>query len=94
MIRDMNVDQTTHSPHERCSGDSAGRQTAAAPTQVPARVIIKSKHWRGDLVHWRRLGAGCNHNIAPLLLSLPRPGNHSYGSRKEEGKCRDLALIQ
>ena len=31
-------------------GDSGGRQTAAAPTQVPARVIIKSKHWRGDLV--------------------------------------------
>ena len=29
-----------------------------------------------------------------LLLSLPRPGNHSYDSRKEEGRCRDLALIQ
>ena len=73
------------------SGDSGGRQTAAAPTQVPARVIIKSKHWRGDLVP----GAGWALGVTiTLLLSLPRPGNHSYGSRKEEGKCRDLALIQ
>ena len=76
-------------------GDSGGRQTAAAPTQVPARVIIKSKHWRGDLVHWCRLGAGCNHNIAAAVSPAPRKSFiRQQEGRREMSRSSFDSMIQ